>query len=145
MTAVHPTLQSRIALAILALAPAVVPAVEPAVHAEASLGFDTNPLREAGGEQGIYPFLGAILDVGIAHGGERTTLRAALSEGARLYSPDAKDADVLATRLDVDGAWTASERLELGGMLALRDLSELGGVRSETESKVAVLNAAALW
>jgi hypothetical protein len=120
------------ALALVALWPAAAGALSPAVHAEATLGVDTNPLREAGGEQGAYPFLGALLDLGLAHGGERTTLRAALSEGARLYSPDAKDADVLATRLDLDGSWSASNRLELGASLAVRDLSELGGVRSET-------------
>jgi hypothetical protein len=110
--------------------------VEPVVHAEATTGVDTNPRREAGGEQGAYPFLGAIVDVGIAHGGEQTTLRAALSEGARLFSPysgaGASEADVLASRLDLDGTWAAGEQGEVGATLALRDLSERGGVRSET-------------
>ena len=117
---------------LLALAPGAARAVEPAVHAEASLGFDTNPLREAGGEQGVYPFLGALFDAGLVHGGERSTLRASLSEGARLFGGAASDADVLASRLDLEGAWAAGERLDLGGSLALRDISELGGVRSET-------------
>lgn len=119
------------ALALLAV-PAAATAIEPAIHAEASLGFDTNPLREAGGEQGLYPFVGAIVDAGLVHGGDRTTLRAALSEGARLYSPSASDADVLASRLELEGTWAATRRLELGGVLTARDLSELGGIRSET-------------
>jgi hypothetical protein len=127
----HLTTPPLLAL-LVALAPGAAVAVEPAIHAEATLGFDTNPLREAGGEQGVYPFLGAIVDAGMVHGGEKTTLRAALSEGARVFWPDASDADVLASRLDLEGAWVAGKRLELGGSLALRDLSELGGVRSET-------------
>jgi hypothetical protein len=118
-------------LAVLAL-PAAALAIEPALNAEASLGFDTNPLREADGERGLYPFVGAIVDAGLVHGGDRTTLRAALSEGARLYAPSASDANVLASRLELEGTWAATRRLELGGVLTARDLSERGGIRSET-------------
>lgn len=115
------------------LGPAAAAAVEPALHGEATIGMDTNPLREASGEQGIYPFLGTIVDLGLAHGGENTRLRAALSEGARLFlSEHARNADMLASRLDLDGAWQAGEQGEVGATLALRDLSERGGVRSET-------------
>lgn len=118
---------------LLAAPPFASEAVEPDVHAEATVGFDTNPLREASGEQGVYPFLGTIVDVGLAHGGERTRLRAALTEGARLFLSDhARDADMLASRLDLDGAWSAGDQGEVGATLALRDLSERGGVRSET-------------
>jgi len=110
--------QSRRPLAVLlalaALLPAAPRAVEPAIHAEATLGVDTNPLREAGGEQGAYPFLGAIVDVGVAHGGEQTTLKASLSEGARIFLPiagaDVADANVLASRLDLDGTWAATSQ-----------------------------------
>lgn len=125
--------RSRILAVMLAAAPVVAAAVEPAVHAEATVGFDTNPLREAGGTQGIYPFLGTIVDVGLAHGGERTQLRAALSEGARLFlRGEARNADMLASRLDLDGTWSAGDQGEVGATLALRDLSERGGLRSET-------------
>jgi hypothetical protein len=128
----HPDPRRLALVALLAAAPLLARPIEPVIHAEGSLGVDTNPLREAGGEQGAYPFLGALLDVGLARGGERTTLRATLSEGARLYALGAQDANVLASRLDLDGSWAADERLDLGGSLAVRDLSELGGVRSET-------------
>jgi hypothetical protein len=130
---------ARIALALaaaIALGPAAVRAVEPAVHAEASIGIDTNPLREAGGEQGAYPFVGGIADVGLAYGGERTALNVSLSEGFRLFlapwEPTVSDADVLASQLAVAGTWSPSDPLELGAGLFLRDLSERGGIRSET-------------
>lgn len=132
MTRTRSKTRSRILAALVALAPAAAAAVEPAVHAEATLGFDTNPLREAGGEQGVYPFLGAIVNAGLAHGGERTRLRATLSEGARLFSDEARDADVLASRLDLDGAWMGGDHGEVGATLALWDVSERGGVRSES-------------
>jgi hypothetical protein len=138
----HAPFQQLLAVALLlaALIPAVPSAIEPAVHAEATFGFDTNPRREAGGEQGAYPFLGAIMDLGLAYGGERTALRAQLSEGARLFpvrsGADVSDADLLASRLDLDGRWTAGERLELGAALAVRDISERGGLRSETGGRL---------
>lgn len=124
--------RSGILALLLAAAPWGAAAVEPELHAEATLGFDTNPLREAGGEQGVYPFLGAIVEAGLAHGGERTRLRASLSEGARLFSDNARDADMLASRVDLDAAWIAGEQGEAGATLVLRDLSERGGIRSET-------------
>lgn len=125
--------RSRILAALLAAAPAGASSVEPAVHGEATVGFDTNPLREANGVQGVYPFLGTIVDVGIAHGGERTQFRAALSEGLRIFlDPDVRDADMLASRLDLAGTWSAGESGEVGATLALRDLSERGGVRTES-------------
>jgi hypothetical protein len=133
MTSKRTAIRSRLLAALLAAAPCAAAALEPAVHGEATFGVDTNPLREARGEQGAYPFLGTILDLGLAYGGERTQLRAALSEGARLFlAPEARDADMLASRLDLDGTWSAGEQGEVGATLALRDLSERGGVRSET-------------
>jgi hypothetical protein len=78
------------------------------------------------------------VDAGLVHGGDRTTVRAALSEGARLYAPSASDADVLASRLELEGTWSATRRLELGGVLTARDLSELGGIRSETAGQARV-------
>jgi hypothetical protein len=131
MTTVRQTIPPRILAMLLALAPGAALAVEPAIHAEATLGFDTNPLREAGGEQGLYPFIGAIVDAGLAHGGEKTRLRAAFTEGARLH-PTAPDADLLATRVDLAGAWASGDQGEVGATLAFRDISERGGVRSET-------------
>ena len=132
-------IRSRLLAALVAALPAAAVAVEPAVHGEATLGFDTNPLREVSGEQGIYPFLGTIVDVGLAYGGERSQLRAALSEGARLFLNRAvRDADMLATRLDLDGTWNAGNQAEVGATLALRDLSERGGVRSETGGSLRV-------
>src|SRR6266704_3115671 len=114
MTSSSNPIPAHLLAGLLALLPAASGAVEPAVHAEATTGVDSNPRREAGGEQGAHPFLGAIVDVGIAHGGEQTTLRAALSEGARLFSPysgaGASEADVLASRLDLDGTWAAGEQ-----------------------------------
>lgn len=124
--------RSRILALLLTAAPLGAAAIEPELHAEATLGFDTNPLREAGGEQGVYPFLGAIVEAGVVHGGERTRLRASISEGARLFSDNARDADMLASRLDLDAAWMAGDQGEAGATLVLRDLSERGGVRSET-------------
>ncbi len=133
MTSKRTALRTSLLVALLAASPVAATAVEPALHGEATVGFDTNPLREASGEEGIYPFLGTILDVGLAHGGEQTQLRAALSEGARLFlGPEARDADMLASRLDLDGTWSAGDQGEVGATLALRDLTERGGVRSET-------------
>ena len=132
MTSVCHAIRPRLLATLVALVPGVALALEPALHTEATLGVDTNPLREAGGEQGAYPFVGAIVDAGVVRGGEQSTLRASLSEGARLFWPSASDADVLASRLDLQGAWTVAKHFELGGTLALRDISELGGVRSET-------------
>jgi hypothetical protein len=127
------SVRSRLLAVLVAATPIAAAGVEPAVHAEGTVGFDTNPLREASNDAGFYPFLGTILDVGLAHGGERTQLRAALSEGARLFLvPDARDADMLASRLDLDGTWSAGDQGEVGATLAFRDLSERGGVRSET-------------
>ncbi len=116
---------------LLSFAPGAALAVEPALHAEATLGFDTNPLREAEVKPGFYPFLGAIVDAGLAHGGEQTRLRAAFTEGARLH-PTAPDADLLATRVDLSGAWASGDQGEVGATLAFRDISQRGGVRSET-------------
>jgi len=133
MTSKPNAIRSRLLAVLLAVCPAAAAAIEPTVHGEATLGFDTNPLREASGEQGIYPFLGTILDLGLVHGGERTQVRAAFSEGARLFlDRNARDADLLASRIDLDWTWSAGDQGEVGVALALRDLSEHGGVRSET-------------
>lgn len=133
MSVRHTSTPSRLLAAFLAVAPAAATAIEPAVHAEGTVGFDTNPLRETGGEHGLFPFLGTILDLGLAHGGEQTQLRASLSEGARLFlSGEARDADMLASRLDLVGAWSSGDQGQVGASLTVRDLSERGGIRSET-------------
>jgi hypothetical protein len=102
------------------------------VHVEGTVGLDSNPKREAGGEQGAFPFFGAILDAGLEHGGEETRLRAAITEGLRFH-PTAPDADLVASRLDLDGAWSAGDHGEMGATLTLRDLSDRGDIRSETD------------
>ncbi len=139
MTPLQTAIRSRLLAALLAASPLAARAIEPALHGEATFGVDTNPLREASGEQGVYPFLGTILDLGVAHGGENTQLRAALSEGARLFlSPEVRDADMLASRLDLDGTWSDGDHGEVGAALVLRDLSERGGVRSESGGSLRV-------
>lgn len=131
-TTVRHSIPPRLLATLLALAPCAALAVEPAIHAEATLGFDTNPLREeAGVDRRIYPFIGAIADVGLAYGGERSRLLASFTEGARLH-PTASDADLLATRVDLAGALASGEQGEVGATLAFRDISQRGGVRSET-------------
>src|SRR5574341_41553 len=130
---------NRFLATILAAAPLAAVAVEPATHAEATVGFDTSPLREASGEQGVYPFLGVILDAGLAYGGEKARLSAALSEGGRVFlSSAARDADMLASRLALEATWLAGGQGDVGAALALRDISERGGVRSETGGNLRV-------
>ncbi len=125
---------TALALAAL-LAPAAPRAWEGDYRLEGSAGTDSNPLRSSTGSS-ADGFLESVLE---AHGraeGDRGALRASLSEGGRLFFAT-PDANVLATRAEAEASTPVSDRAMLGALLALHDLSEQGGVRSETGGRAA--------
>jgi hypothetical protein len=112
------------------LLPRLATAADLALRAEGAAGVDTNPLREAD-ETRPDGFVGAVVEARAEERGDRGAWRGAASIGGRLFART-PDANVLATRIEGSGALSLGRRGELTASLALRDLSERGGVRTET-------------
>jgi len=117
-------------VAVALLAPGAPGAWEGNVRLESGAGADSNPLRASGGSAAAG-FGEVVLDARTAAADERGELRAALSEGARIFV-GAPDANVLATRAELTGGASVGSAGAIGATFSFRDLSEQGGVRSET-------------
>jgi len=124
--------------ALLAAAPAPAedgPGEKP-LRAEAELGpgFDSNPLRGAGGDPGGDAFLGGSVRLGAASrpGDDRLQVGASLTEGWRLFVSQ-RDGDLLVSRLEARASWGARDSVRPAATLALKDLSEGAGVRNQHE------------
>jgi hypothetical protein len=115
----------------LLLVPALASAADAAMRLELGGGVDTNPLRLA--EEGVErePFVSAVAIGSFAGHAGKLDLRGALSLGARSY-PSARDANLVATRLDLGAGRAVSRKLRLELAGTFHDLTEHGGVRSET-------------
>jgi hypothetical protein len=112
------------------LLPRLAAAADLGLRAEGAAGVDTNPLREAG-ETRPDAFVGAVLEANGAGHSDRLAWRGSGSIGGRLFVRT-PDANVIATRIEGSGVLSLGSRGELIASLALRDLSERGGVRTET-------------
>ncbi|HEY6105007.1 MAG TPA: hypothetical protein VIV59_03430 [Anaeromyxobacteraceae bacterium] len=107
------------------------------IEADAGPGFDSNPLRVAGGgAPGADAFLAGAVRLGGGAGldGGRLQLGASLSEGWRLFLRQ-RGADLLASRLEARARCVPWDGGRLGADLALKDLSERAGVRSQHEAR----------
>ncbi|HET7755408.1 MAG TPA: hypothetical protein VFK85_15995 [Anaeromyxobacteraceae bacterium] len=105
------------------------------LRVEAGPGFDGNALRIVGdGDPSSAAFTGGSLRAQGRLASPRWTMDARLSEGFRLFM-GAPDADLLASRLDAAGRWSATRRLTLGLDGMARDLSERGGARDLREAQ----------
>ena len=129
-------------LVLAAILPATAAAADYGLRAEAATGFDTNPLRETNEAQPAA-YLGAVVEGRVDARDERGTLQGTASIGGRVFERT-PDANVLATRLEGAGALSLGGDAELTASAQVRDLSEQGGVRSETGGLVDVGGAIGL-
>jgi len=124
------------ALAVAALlVPGAPRAWEGSVRLEGGAGYDSNPLRVTGGSDAAA-FGEVVVDARTSAADDRGEVRLALSEGARVFL-GTPEANVLATRAEVAAAAAVGSTGAIGAALFLRDLSEQGGVRSESDGLAA--------
>lgn len=123
--------------ALALLVPAAARAGDAALRLEVGGGVDTNPLRLADRARGSDGFVSAVAAGSFATETGPLTLRGSLSEGARSY-PSQQEANLVASRLELGLGGAVSRKLRLEGVVAFRDLTEQGGLRSETGGRAAL-------
>jgi hypothetical protein len=123
--------RSLVAVAVLALAPGLAAPGDAAMRLELGAGMDTNPLRLAQEDADPEGFVSTVAAGSFAGRSGKLDLRGALSLGTRAY-PSAPDANLVASRLDLGAGGAVSRKLRLDAALAFRDLTEHGGIRSES-------------